>query len=61
MTRKQVPFKEVLLSHAYMLEAIINLLEEKGVITKDEVLEMMKKAKRKDDKDIDEGFEVSEN
>ena len=61
MTRKKVSFKEVLLSHAYMLEAIINLLEEKGVITKDEVLEMMKKAKRKDDKDIDEGFEVSEN
>ena len=33
--------KELVISHAYQLEAIINLLEKKGLMTKDEILEQM--------------------
>jgi len=33
--------KKIVVSHAYQLEAIITLLEKKGIITKEEILEQM--------------------
>jgi hypothetical protein len=46
--RKEVTPKELLLMHAYMIEAIINILEKRGILTKQEVLEEMKRLKAKD-------------
>lgn len=45
---KEIPFKELLLMHAYMIEALVNTLEKKGLLTKQEVLEEMKRLKAKD-------------
>ena len=42
-TREQVPIEEVVMSNVYTQEAIINLLEKKGLLTKKEVLEEMKR------------------
>jgi hypothetical protein len=40
--RQTVPLEEVVLAQAFQLEALLNVLERKGVITKAEVLEEMK-------------------
>ena len=40
--RQAVPLEEVVLAQAFQLEALLNVLDRKGVITKAEVLEEMK-------------------
>lgn len=42
-----VDFKELLMSEVIQSEAIINLLDRKGIITKQELLEEMKRVKAK--------------
>lgn len=42
-----VDFKELLLSNVYEQEALINILEKKGIITKTELLEEIKKLHQK--------------
>jgi hypothetical protein len=40
-----VPFDELLMSEVIQSEALINLLDRKGIITKKELLEEMKRVK----------------
>ncbi len=42
-----VSFKELLMSNVYEQEALINLLEKKGIINKAELLEEIKRVKEK--------------
>ena len=42
-----VDFKELLMSEVIQSEAIINLLDKKGIISKQELLEEMKKVQAK--------------
>ena len=42
-TREQVPLEEVVMSNVYTQEAIVNILEKKGLVTKKEVMEEMKR------------------
>jgi hypothetical protein len=42
-SREAVPLEEVVMSNVYTQEAIINLLEKKGLLTKKEVLEEMRR------------------
>lgn len=42
-SKEVVSLKELLLSNVYTQEALINLLEKKGVLTKQEVLEEIKR------------------
>jgi transketolase N-terminal domain/subunit len=37
--REAVPTEEVLLSQIYTLQALINVLEKKGLLTREEILE----------------------
>lgn len=41
--KELVSFKELLLSNVFTQEALINLLEKKGILTKMEVLEEIKR------------------
>jgi hypothetical protein len=41
--RQAVPLEEVVLAQAFQLEALLNVLEQKGVIKKAEVLEEIKR------------------
>lgn len=41
-SKELVNFKELLISNVYEQEALINLLEKKGIITKAEILEEIK-------------------
>ena len=41
-TRETVTFKELLMSEVIQAEALINLLDRKGIISKQELLEEMK-------------------
>ena len=43
--KELVSFKELLLSNVYTQEALMNLLEKKGLLTKKEVLEEIKRIK----------------
>ena len=43
--KELVSFKELLMSEVIQSEALINLLDRKGIITKRELLEEMKKVK----------------
>jgi hypothetical protein len=43
--KQLVDFKELLMSEVIQSEAIINLLDKKGIINKQELLEEMKKVK----------------
>ena len=43
-------FEEVLLSNVYTQEALINLLEKRGIITKSELLEQIKALRDKQNK-----------
>jgi hypothetical protein len=45
--KEVVDFKELLLSNMYEIQALINLLEGKGIITKIEILEEIKRMKIK--------------
>ncbi|HEY4674129.1 MAG TPA: hypothetical protein VIH03_08185 [Nitrososphaerales archaeon] len=42
-SKEIISFKELLLSNVYTQEALINLLERKGILTKKEVLEEVKR------------------
>jgi hypothetical protein len=42
-----VSFKEVLVSNAYTQEAIINILERKGLLSREEVLEEILELRKK--------------
>ena len=44
-TKETVSFEELLMSNVYTQEALINLLETKGIIKKAELLEEIKKLK----------------
>ncbi len=41
-----VTFEELLMSNVYTQEALINLLEKKGIITKKEVIEEIERLRR---------------
>jgi len=58
MIRKKVSFKEVLISQSYMLEAIVNIFEKKNILTKNEIIEEMRRVKNKTK---NKGFEADEN
>ncbi len=45
--KKVVSFEELLMSNVYTQEALINLLEAKGIIRKEELLEEIKRLKEK--------------
>jgi hypothetical protein len=45
--KETVSFEELLMSNVYTQEALINLLEKKGVLTKAELLEEIKRLKGK--------------
>jgi len=44
--KEVVTFEELLMSNMYTQEALINILVKKGIITKEEVLEEIKRLKR---------------
>ncbi len=44
--KELVTFKEVLLSEVIQFEALVNLLERKGIIDKNELLEEMKRVQK---------------
>ena len=45
--KEMVSFEEVLLSNVYTQEALVNLLEAKGIIKKSELLEEIKRLRNK--------------
>ncbi len=45
--KQTVSFKELLMSEVIQLEALINLLDKKGIISKQELLEEMKRVQDK--------------
>ena len=45
--RQTVPLEDVVLAQAFQLEALLNVLERKGVAKKTEVLEEIKRLKLK--------------
>lgn len=50
--KEVVSFKELLLSNVYEQEALINILERKGIISKAEILEEIRRLKGKSPKGI---------
>jgi hypothetical protein len=48
--RQAVPLEEVVLTQAFQLEALMNVLERQGVIKKAEVLEEIKRLQAKTSK-----------
>lgn len=51
--KELVGFKELLMSNVYEQEALISILEKKGIITKTEILEEIKRMKKKQPKAYD--------
>ena len=45
--KQTVSFKELLMSEVIQMEALINLLDKKGIISKKELLEEMKRVQSK--------------
>jgi hypothetical protein len=45
--RQTVPLEEVILAQAFQLEALLNVVELKGVVTKAEVMEEIKRLQAK--------------
>ena len=45
--KQTVSFKELLMSEVIQMEAMINLLDEKGIISKQELLKEMKRVQAK--------------
>jgi hypothetical protein len=50
--RETMPLEDVVLSNVFTQEAILNLLEKKGVVTKEEVMDEMKKIMEKGEKKV---------
>jgi hypothetical protein len=50
--RETIPLEKVVMSNVYTQEAILNLLEKKGLLTKQEVLEEMKRIMEDDKKKV---------
>jgi hypothetical protein len=48
--KETVTFEELLINNTYEQEALVNLLERKGIIIKAELLEEMKRLKREQKK-----------
>ena len=48
--RETVSLEELVMSNVYTQEAIVNLLEKKGLLTKKEVIEEIKRLKVDDEK-----------
>jgi hypothetical protein len=46
-SKEVVSFGELLMSNVYTQEALVNLLEKKGIITKAELLEEIKRLREK--------------
>ena len=44
--KETVTFEELLVNNTYEQEALVNILERKGIITKEEIIEEMKRLKR---------------
>lgn len=44
--KETVTFEEILMSNVYTQEALINLLEQKGIINKKDLLEEIKRLKK---------------
>ncbi len=44
--KETVTFEELLMSNVYVQEALINLLEKKGLIDKEELLEEIKRVRK---------------
>ena len=51
-TREQVPLEDVVMSNVFTQEAILNILEKKGLVTKEEVMEEMKRIMEKGEKKV---------
>ena len=49
-SKETVPLAEIVMSNVYTQEAIVNLLEKRGLLTKKEVLEEMKRIMVEDKK-----------
>ncbi len=45
--REEVPLERIVLSNMYSMEALIDVLVEKGLVTKEEVLKRIKKVVEK--------------
>ena len=48
--KEMVSFEELLMSNVYTQEALVNLLEAKGIIAKPELLEEIKKLRNRQNK-----------
>ncbi len=48
--KQTVPLEDVVLAQAFQLEALLNVLERRGVVWKAEVLEEMKRLRAKEAK-----------
>ena len=59
MKRKEVSLKDAVISGAIVQEAIINLLEERMIATREDVMEEVKRIRGQMEKDED-GVEVDE-
>ncbi len=49
-TKETATFEELLISNVYTQEALINLLEKKGIINKEELLEEIKRLRKEQPK-----------
>ncbi len=49
---KKVSWEDIAWSNMYSIEALMNILEKKGVITKQEVIEELQKLKVEHQKDV---------
>ena len=54
---KQISLELLLLNALYEVEAVLNILEKKGILTKQEVLEEMKKVKKEVEEEKDKAEE----
>ena len=50
--REEVPLERIVLSNMYSMEALIDVLVEKGIVTKEEVLKRIEKVVEKRGKSI---------
>ncbi len=51
-SEETVPLEDVVLSNVFAQEAILNILEKKGLVTKEEVMEEMKRIMAKGEKKV---------
>ena len=49
---KKVSWEDIAWSNMYSIEALMNILEKKGVITKQEVIEELRKLKNEHQKEV---------